>query len=69
MGFQEADAAFVEREKYGKRGSHAGFTMHIHASSVILDDALDDHQADAGAIYLGGVVRFKNMAYVLGGDA
>ena len=60
---------FVAGEVEGEGGSGAGFTVDFEFAAVIADDALDDHEAEAGAFLFGGVVGLENASEIFGGDS
>lgn len=52
-------------------GAFAEFALHVYVAAVILDDAVADGEAEAGAFadLFGGEKRIVDFGEVFGGDA
>ncbi len=53
--------AFVQWEPDAEFGAVADIAFHFDTPAVLADDALDDHQSEAAAFFLGRVKRFENV--------
>ena len=51
---------FGEREPQAKGGALAGVALQLDAAAVFAHDALHDHQAKAGALFLGGEIGLED---------
>ena len=51
---------FGERKPQAKGGAPAGVALKLDAAAVFAHDALHDHQAKAGALFLGGEIGLED---------
>src|SRR5437773_11181413 len=68
-GLQEPGLALVQREPNAKAGAAPHLALQVNAATVGADDALDDHQTQAGAFLLGGKKRVEDAVELFLGDA
>jgi len=64
-GLEEAGLAFVEGEPDAEGGATADLAFKLDATAVGTDDTLNDHQAQAGALLLGGVEGLEDAVDLL----
>ena len=57
---EQARFAFVQREPNAERGPPPYLALDFDMPTVRPDDALDDHQTQAGAFFFGGEERLKD---------
>ena len=67
--FQEARPALVERQPDAKAGPASDLALELNAAAMGADDALNDHQAQAGAFLLGGEKGVEDAVELFLGDA
>ena len=66
---QQTGLAFIGWEPDAEGGAPANVAFHFDASTVGAHDALHNHQAQPGALFLGGIERVKYPVDFLLGNA
>lgn len=63
---EESHESFRAGEENAHLGPDPFATFKFHFAAVVVDDAMDDEQAQAGPCLLGGVIGFENPTDLIG---